>query len=204
MRHIPLILCIFLCLPLLSSARPLPSRQSRNAYLRAVKSSVAGQQVQAIRQFEALIPRYREECGQVSAPLAKLYGSLGFARLKAADRTGAEQAFRQSLTIFEALHGPRHGASVDPLRGLAMCAEQRKDWPGAATVYQRCTECLYEDDVHSLPTLADILERYGRVLRRMPAETTWFGMAGRSSARMAEMIEKRAKAIRRRVEAQRR
>jgi len=177
----------------------VPSRLAQDAYLRAVRLHWQKDYAGAASLLEDVVGQFGRQCGSQSAPVARALLSLGWSRRELGDTKGAETAFRQSLAIEEARHGTTDGACVGALRALGMLYEADRRYEAAAEAYDRCVACLYEDDVHSLPTLAEVLERYAAVLRRLPRSSSWFGLADGAQRPGAEQLEARAKTIRARI-----
>ena len=195
-----------LCLLLLSSmaqAADLPSRTTRNDLLRATRMHFQGNYKEAAELLKVCVEKIDEECGEWSVHSSRALLSLGFSELKAGRMTEAEQTFRRSLAITERTSGRDSGKCVGSLRALGMLYEKQRRWEEAAIEYDRCLHSLYETDVHSLPTLAEILERYAHVVRQMPEKTSWFGVRKEIMKPKAEQLERRARTIREKIKAQR-
>ena len=196
------LICYFL-LASLATANILPSRTTRNDLLRATRMHFQGNFEEAAELLTECVAKIDQECGKWSAHSARALLSLGFSQLKAGEMQKAEASFKRSLAITERVSGKESGKCVGALRALGMLYEKQKEWEKAAIEYDRCVNSLYETDVHSLPNLAEILERYAHVVRQMPAKTSWFGVKKDIMKPKAEQLERRARAIRQKIKAQR-
>ena len=198
--------CVVVCLHIAISlclAQALPSRTTRNQQIQATRLHFQGDYEGAAALLEECVSKIDRECGPFSEHSGRALLSLGWSQMMSDKASAAERSFKRSLHIAEKRDGKDSGSCVGALRALGMLYEKQRKWQEAAKAYDRCVNSLYETDIHSLPTLAEILERYADVLRKIPAKESWFGVAEGRKRPRAEMLEKRAKHIRKKIKAQR-
>jgi len=177
-----------------------PSPRSVKLFQRATRFLYHKQYDRAEPLYLEVIETWTKEHGKHSSLTGQATLALAWCRFKGRKLILAIEAAEQALAIADA-QGPAGATGrAECLRALARFSEEAGHWRSAATHYERAIECLGRERPHSLETLADTLERYASLLRRLPPSDSWFGLSGganemKQRERAAEAFEDRARRL---------